>query len=116
MKVYYAHCVSIYGTPQERRDLGILERMGFDVANPNCQECTDGYKSEGMEFFRTFAENCDALAFAALPDGRIPAGVAKEIEMFREHGKPVVELPRGIHSRVMSVEETREYLHEVGQR
>jgi hypothetical protein len=31
---YYAHCQSIYGTPQEDRDVALLEAAGFEVVNP----------------------------------------------------------------------------------
>jgi hypothetical protein len=33
--VYYAHCLHLYGTPQERRDVLTLEALGFKVVNPN---------------------------------------------------------------------------------
>jgi len=116
MKVYYAHCVSIYDTPQEARDIETLKACGFDVVNPNTPECDAGYKARGMEYFKKFAEECDAVAFRSLPDSSIPAGVAREIEMFRAEGKPVLELPSNNVRRVLSVEVTRQYLKEVGCR
>ena len=33
-KAYYAHCLSIFNTPQERRDVAVLETLGFEVYNP----------------------------------------------------------------------------------
>jgi hypothetical protein len=116
MKCYYAHCLAIYNTPQEERDVATLKALGLEVVNPNSQECSDGYKREGMEYFKRFPVECEALALRALPDGRIPAGIAKEVAMFKEAGRPIIELPSGLVSRAMSVEATREYLAEVGQR
>lgn len=116
MKVYYAHCLAIYNTPQEKRDVSLLESLGFEVVNPNSEECSEGYKREKMDFFKRFSKECDLIAFRATPHGRIPAGIAKEIEMFEQEQKPVIELPSQRVRRVMSVEETREYLREIGQR
>jgi len=69
-----------------------------------------------MDYFKRFPKECGVIAIRALPDGRIPAGIAKEIDMFKEAGRPIIELPSGLIGRVMSVEATREYLAEVGQR
>jgi hypothetical protein len=66
--------------------------------------------------FRPLAEGCDLFVFRALPDGRIPAGVMQELMWARAVGRPILELPSGTLGRAMSVESTREYLHEVGQR
>jgi hypothetical protein len=127
-KVYYAHCLGLYNTPQERRDIDTLLFFDFIVVNPNCaevQEKCDWIKAnsvqpdpgaEVMEYFKKFALECDAIAFRALPDGSIPAGVAKEIAMFKAEDKPVIELPTAVLKRTLSVESTREYLGEVGYR
>lgn len=132
MNVYYAHCQAIYDTPQEKRDVETLEKLGFIVVNPNSPEHVDmvkkiknmpeKYSMEGieygrvMEYFTGLVNKCDILAFRALPDGAIPAGVAKEIEDARNENKPIIELPSSVLRRVISVDQTREYLKEVGQR
>lgn len=151
MRVYYAHCIAIYSTPQEDRDVFTLESMGFEVTNPNspeinkrCDEIRDrfnrgdlgghfdpergqqprlsGYKDAGEavmeQVFKPLlsAAKTDVVAFRALPDGRIPAGVAKEIEWAQANGIPVIELPANLSGRKMSVEHTREYLREIGVR
>ena len=125
MRVYYAHCIAIYGTPQEARDLGLLFRLGHEVVNPNdleVQERVDAAKARGEDvmetIFKPMVLSCEAVAFRALPDGRIPAGVAKEID-YAQQAKayiPVFELPSGLRARSIGVDETREYLAEVGQR
>jgi len=128
--VYYAHCQSIYGTPQEDRDVALLESLGFYVenpSNPRTQEYFKGLKKKSeedpkfpksyyMRFFFELIEKCHALAFRALPDGLIPLGIYKEIEKAKTMGIPVFELPSSIIRRQMSLETTREYLAEVGQR
>ena len=116
MKVYYAHCIAIYHTPQEDRDVATLSKLGFEVVNPNAPEHSEGYRREGMAYFKQFAKSCDAIAFRALPDGSIPAGVGSEIEIFLAEGKPVMELPSAISRRALTVAQTREYLSEVGTR
>lgn len=124
MKVYYAHCQAIYGTPQEQRDVKTLEELGFEVVNPGlpehseaCQEWATQHTSNNkMGYFLEMVDDCDVLAFRALPDGAIPMGVAAEIERAKFHGKPVFELPSGILRREITLAQTREYLYEIGQR
>jgi hypothetical protein len=144
MSVYYAHCQAIYDTPQERRDVQHLENLGFDVVNPNTsainERCaiirrdfvppheqrgsgffyTDAGAAVMYEIFKPLVESCDAVAFRALPDGSIPAGVHSEIEWATASRAGqfggVFELPRFFGRRILTVEETRDYLREVGKR
>lgn len=118
MKCYYAHCQSIYNTPQEKRDIGLLELLGFEVINPNtpkCQEeCTNSTIWESpMDYFINLCAGCDVLAFRACQDGNIGAGVFTEISNFFG---PIIEFPSRLSQRGLTVEQTREYLKEVGQR
>ncbi len=116
MKIYYAHPVNIYNTPQEARDIKTLEALGFQVVNPNCAECAEGYKAKGMEFFKQFAAECRAIAFRALASGEIPAGVVSEVGWFKDLHKPAIEMPTGFLRRSLDKERTREFLSEVGSR
>lgn len=122
MNVYYAHCLAIYNTPQEKRDLITLQRLGFQVTNPNSPivqrdvELLRGAGQDYMEYFRLMVEAHQALAFRALPDGTIPSGVAKEIFFAHNAFIPVFELPSAISRRSLSLQHTREYLREIGQR
>jgi hypothetical protein len=117
MKIYYAHCLALYHTPQEARDIVILQLLGFDVENPNQLKHQDGYKSAGsMDYFKELVDDCDAVAFRALPDGSIPGGVALEVQHAIDTGKPVIELPCGFKRRSLDVDLTREYLRDAGQR
>lgn len=144
MRVYYAHCMAIYNTMQEARDLDLLADLKYRVVNPNTKEIEHRCDTIRREFSRNTTDNpvpgkpglyytdagskvmneifhplvigCDVLAFRALPGGAIPAGVAREIEWAKEANLLVFELPEGILRRTISVELTREYLCEVGQR
>lgn len=115
LKVYYAHPLSLYGTLQEKRDIQLLLNLGLDVLNPNEQQHQEGYKKEKMEYFRKIVRACDVFAFRAFPDGKIGAGIIKELEFFGTD-KPIVELPHSISCRILTVEQTRDYLKQLGQR
>jgi hypothetical protein len=120
LKCYYAHPMSLYGTKQEERDIALLESLGFEVENPNTHAHQEGMWRYGgrpgdprsMEYFRGIAMHCDVVAFRAMPDGSITAGVADEIRV----AKLVFELPSGIKRRTLTIEQTSETLRECGQR
>lgn len=125
MKIYYAHCQNLYRTKQEERDIQILKLMGFDVINPSDeihQKWVNDAKLQGIDsskimiYFTELVSQCEGLAFRSLPDGRIPAGVAKEITQMASKLGFVIELPSRLNSRMIDVDETREYLAEIGQR
>lgn len=125
MKIYYAHNQGLYGTKQEQRDIDTLRSFGFEVLNPSSKEYQDhvaamklsGKSSdEIMDFFRMTVSKCDALAFRSLPNGTIPAGVYGEIEVAKQRGYPVIELPSFSIRKILTPDETRIYLSEIGQR
>jgi len=118
MKVYYGRCVAIDNTPQYNRDVKLLKDLGWTIIpDLTTAQKEEGYKRDGMEFFLKFIrEEADILVFRGMPSGMIGAGVFKEIEEARNKGIPVLELPSMILSREMTVEQTREYLCEVGKR
>ena len=117
MKIYYAHFMGIYNTPQEVRDIETLKKLFplAEIYNPNSQESEDGYKLKGMSYFEELVKGCDILAFRGLPGGKIPAGVYKEIECGMVNEIPVIELPC-FTDRKMQIEDTRYYLKEIGFR
>lgn len=138
MKTYYAHSLALYNTPQEARDLETIRAMyaAIDgsilaIINPNdagiesfCQAVKAAARAEGADpsqrvmdhIFKPMVQSCARLVFRALPGGAIPAGVAQEIAWAQEKNIPVLELPTFIGRRVLTVEETRTYLQEVGER
>jgi len=107
---YYAHCMTIYGSEQEKRDIATLGELGMQVLDPS----TDG--STEMKHYTNLVRNCDMLAFRANPDGSIPSGVMEEIETALLYGRPVFELPSNMLRRALTLEQTQEYLRESGQR
>lgn len=125
--VYYAHFMGIYNTKQEERDIEALKKMGLKVFNPNVdfiQDEVQAWKAkEDFDYTEMFEDifirrvkGADMFAFRALPDGRIPAGVAWELREAIKAEKSIIELPACITARSMSVDETREYLMEIGER
>ena len=122
-KVYYAHVMSIYNTPQETRDLLLIRSMGLDYLNPNSPEIQEACNKEKlvpggdcMTIFHRLIDMCDILAFRSLPDGSISAGVANEIDYATLKGIPIVELPTFFNRRKLTPDETRAYLALVGER
>jgi hypothetical protein len=124
--VYYAHCMALYGTTQEKRDVETLEKLGWRVLNPNApehqagaqaaREANPGDPKASMWYFKPLVLKCDLLAFRALPgDLAIPAGVALEIEWATKARLPVIELASSVSRRTLTREQTREYIREVGK-
>jgi len=129
MKVYYAHSMGIYNTPQEKRDVETLKGLNFRVINPNnpniqkeCEEKLSGiidndeYLKIFDSIFHPLIDKCEVFAFKALPDGRIPSGIVKELQHAKNMKKLIIELPSCIFARSMGKEDTREYLRDAGQR
>lgn len=117
MKVYYARPISLYNTKQEERDLAMMDAIGdWVIVNPNKEELQERYKTEGMDVFLSAITDCDGLVFRAFQDGKISAGVKKEIDKAVELGKFVFELPTVTSPRILSVDDTREYLKLLGHR
>jgi len=123
-KVYYAHSMHLYGTAQEERDIETLELLGYIVLNPSDKHIQEQFRKwqadfqdkEYMLFFDYLIGECDIFAFRRHVDGKIPAGVWKEIQYAENQGKIVFELPTILPSHELSVAETRKYLELNGQR
>lgn len=116
MIVYYAHCMAIYNTPQEERDIELLKELGFEVNNPNDKGHDYGWKTHGMKYADKIVPGADVVAFRSLPDGTIPAGIAYEVQLAIDKGIPIIELPNFHNRKVLDREQTRQYLREIGQR
>lgn len=112
MKAYYARPITLYGTPQEKRDEELIRSLGFEPIHIKKAD----YQGQGMAVFEPMVKDAKALFFRAFPDLSIGAGVAKEIAWAVEGGIPVVELPHVFERRTLSVDETRRMLAYMGQR
>lgn len=106
-KVYYSHAKNTVNTEQEKRDIATLGMLGFNVDSPYHPKYIEFWETEGIEFGKVLIEANDIFAFRALPDGRIPAGVAKELGWAEASGKPIIELPYSLEQRIkLNVTET----------
>ena len=120
---YYAHSVHLYDTEQEKRDIALLESLGFKVFNPNqeyiqkdIEELRAKSSDSIMSYFDSIIDKCDIVAFRAHLDGKIPSGVGYEIKYAQKEGKPIFELPLLFENRFLSRDETKEYLKLLGNR
>lgn len=111
-KAYYARPINLYNTEYQYSDTDAINKLGFKVIDITSPIMQDKYKLVGMDAFKEIIKDCDALFFRAQFDGRIGAGVAKEIGCAREYGIPVFEIPNSIRERTATVTETRNYLKE----
>lgn len=113
MKCYFARPYHLYRTAQDQRDIKLLELLGYEVVSPEFIEQND-YTERGMIVFDEMIAKCDCLAFRSVPDLRITAGVAYEIESALKLWLPVFELPTILESRKMSLTDTKDYLKLIG--
>lgn len=124
MVIYYAHTMISYNSTVEAADIELLQRLGFEVLNPNTKQHQQGVedyidmfgKENEMNYFLHLIEGCDALAFRSLPNGTILSGVAKEIEKAQELFIPIIELPCNLKHRMLDHPETKEFMYELGFR
>ena len=114
--VYYSHSKILKGTPQEAQDIQLLEGLGLEVDNPFNSIYTDFWEEEGINFGLTLIQNNEYFAFRAMPDGRIASGVGKEVKWAINLNKPIIEMPFGLKSRIMNLDETMEFFKEVGKK
>lgn len=94
----------------------MLAKLGFEVINLNKEKLQERYKSEGMSVFYEALSDCDALAFRSFIDLKIGAGVHGEILKAIGLGKIIFELLTITEQRILSIEETRDYLMLMGYR
>jgi len=123
LKCYYAHTMTSYGSTIEKIDVELLEKLGFEVVNPNqpsfqtgCEAYAKKYGwDKVMDYFKkVISEECDMVAFRSLPNGQILSGVAAEVDHAVTIGLPVIELPCSLKKRMLDYPETKQYLIELG--
>lgn len=121
---YYSHGMHIFDTPQETRDIDIIKALGYSVMNPNVEYAAYQFNEalqtmdypEAFEYvFGAMIKDSDIVIFRSHPDGSIPFTTSKEIELAEKFDKIVIELPSGILKRKLNIDETEEYLKEIGQ-
>ena len=119
MRIYFAHPTSMYDTPVERELQQRYQQFNpaHSVENPNQAKHSEGYAAGGMDYFVGLCNQLDGVFFAPFANGKLGAGVAKEVNSFLEREAPVYEYDRKngtfreVESlagfSVMSVDETR---------
>ena len=122
LKCYYAHTMTSYDSTIEEQDIELLEKLNFEVVNPNTEETqsnVDEYikkhgKDKVMDYFGLIIDDCDLVAFRSIPTGEILSGVAFELNHAYVTDKPIIELPCSIQKRIWDYPTTKKYLIELG--
>lgn len=98
MKIYYAHPMSWYGTKAEEDDIAAISREG-ECVNPNSdafRKRVDNAKRTGFPvmdvFAQTIRDTVDVVCFRRFKDGKLGAGVAREVLEGVIWGLPVWEV------------------------
>jgi hypothetical protein len=110
--IYYAHPMSWYGTDHEKADMQCIrtEWPGIKIVNPGGETITDQFRAwtaahpyiGPMAFFEDVVKNTEALVYRTFRDGKIGAGVAKEILAAHVWGLPIYRLYSGCTAMVCS--------------
>lgn len=126
-RIYYAHPMSWYNTEAEAKDIEALASYGT-VTNPNTRYFQDRVSKAKIEqrpvmdiFANWIRFNTDVVAYRPFRDGKLGAGVAREILEAIIWGKPLMAMiaNAGIDTHpsqfgpfsfgdVLTVEETRD--------
>lgn len=114
MTIYYAHFKGIYNTLQEEKDMKLISEIfpNAIIVNPNSKRHQKGYQTLGMKYFTDIVQKCDCLVFRSCLNGKITAGVCKEIKTAKDNHIPVIELPN-LSNRKMSIKKTRKYYNTI---
>lgn len=98
MKIYYAHPQSWYNTDAERLDVEKLSEYG-EVINPNSNhfeywvQLAKTEKRNVMQLFADYIrDHADVVAYRPFYDGRLGAGVAREVFEALIWNKPVWQI------------------------
>lgn len=101
LRIYYAHPMSWYDTPEEKTDLDALASEGT-IINPNqsfFQQQVEYAKKRNFPVMDVFAEyirdKADVVCFRRFRDGKLGAGVAREIFEAIIWGKEIWEIRGG---------------------
>lgn len=95
-KVYYAHALCIYRHLVELQELAAIRRRFKDVrvVNPAKYAAYPEKQNDTLGFCFRLIERCDVVVFSKL-EGKVTAGVGKEINHALGLKKPVYELRDG---------------------
>jgi hypothetical protein len=122
VKIYFARCYVEYGTPEDNAIKKAILDKGHELVDPSEFDESE-YKRRGMEFHLEKVRQCDELYYKTVGDGRVTAGVAREILEAILHDIKVTQVWWSTtgHFReeswtylafedVMTIDETRDYI------
>ena len=89
--IYFAHPISTYCSPEETRALRTIAQQGFDCINPS-DAVHQTLCGNDMINWAALAGSCDAVVLLPFWDGKIGAGVVKEVQALVDQGKKVFAL------------------------
>jgi len=128
MKIYFAHPVNLYGTKLESFLIQKIKEAlpEYEVVNPADKEHGEGYErfkaetGNGMRYFEEVVlPSCAAGVFLAFRDGKLGAGIFKEVKWLYYHARSLWEIDVSgnvvwfngpfyeVGRRTLSVDETR---------
>jgi len=118
-KIYYAHCIKDYGTEKAEGHKNTLRSLGFQVVDPSSdffvskvREMRSQGKSskEVMNFFLDEVKKYQYLAFSVADNGKVSAGVWKEINTMKKNKGMIIQMPDFNSLRPMSIKETQNHI------
>ena len=122
MIVYYSHPKTYKNSAESEQDIGLLEALGYGVISPYDPKFSDLWQEEGIKFGKVLVDMCDYVAFRPLSNGKIGAGVGKELGWAIELQKPILEMPSAfpfdentLKERLLSIDETVEFFNTIGK-
>jgi len=113
LKAYFARPVTHYGEIFDDLVVHQLKLAGFEVVDPSMPEFQKAYKERGMSVFTDAVAECDIVFYKSFFDGRLGAGVVKELLAAVDAGIPSMELADGWRTqgwgeRELTIPQTRE--------
>ena len=104
IKIYYAHSKQIYNTPQEEKELKIIEKHfpKMTIINPKLYESDPEKRKNNMKYCHKLIDSCKYVVWSKL-QGKVTCGVGDEVNYALEQGKKVFQIN---HKRA-SLQQTR---------
>jgi len=92
-KVYYSHAMPLYGTTKEIYEKSQIRKNipTVKIVDPGTYQDNPEKRRDGMEYCLKLVKDCDSLVFSKY-QGKITAGVGKEVNFAIENKIPVYEL------------------------
>ena len=130
MRIYFAHPITMYNTPEEYRCLVTIKNYFPelknvtnypDLVNPNQKTFELAYKRLGMDLFLGLVDTCDIIVYSPFNDNTVGAGVVSEVSRAVDKNKKVYKIDPITFEitevfkleNCLTVEETREKIKQI---